>query len=186
MPLHHSPDAVPPYAPGYQASDLTIAQLVGQVYETAPAAERCRMLEHLMQPLGALSLVAVANGVFAKLWFRSGWRELHIRAEDAQLVCASDVITLVDYVQQASVEAVDGLAQLLAPSPMMAGSAAAALLLTVLVQRTQTRRAGVGEVGDPPTLPTEDAYRLDALHAPRSFTALDVKTTVPTGAAPLR
>ena len=132
-------ELVPPYALGYRAPEITIAQLVGQVYEAAPANERCRILEHLMQPLGALSLVAVANGVFAKLWFRSGWHELHIQPDDAQLVRSSDVVSLMAYVQQTSAEVVDGLAQLLMASPMMTCSGAAALLVTVLVRRVQTR-----------------------------------------------
>ena len=54
MNSNHNTDAVPPYAPGYRAPEITIAQLVGQVYEAAPAAERCRILEHLMQPLGEI------------------------------------------------------------------------------------------------------------------------------------
>ena len=125
-----------------QVSEITIAQLVGQVYELAPPAERSRLLEHLLRPLGVLSLVAIANGIFAKIRFRSGWPDLHVQLEDAQNVQASDVITLVNHVQQVSVHAVDGLAEMLAASPVLAGSAAAALLITVLVQRARTRRAG--------------------------------------------
>jgi len=124
-----------------QSSEAAIAQLVGQVYEIAPAAERSRLLEQLLRPLGVLSLVAVANGIFASIRFRSGWPELHVRAEDAQNVQASDVITLVSHVQQVSIQAVDGLADMLAQSPVMTGSAAAALLITLLVQRSRTRRA---------------------------------------------
>ncbi|NDP39460.1 MAG: hypothetical protein GZ093_12030 [Rhodoferax sp.] len=131
-------------------SEITIAQLVGQVYELAPAAERSRLLEHLLRPLGVLSLVAIANGIFAKIRFRSGWPDLHVQLEDAQNVQASDVITLVDHVQQVSVHVVDGLADMLAASPVMAGSAAAALLITVLVQRARNRRAG--DRGLPPSL----------------------------------
>ena len=124
-----------------QVSEITIAQLVGQVYEYAPPAERSRLLEHLLRPLGVLSLVAIANGIFAKIRFRSGWPDLHVPLEDVQNVQASDIITLVNHVQQVSVHAVDGLADMLAASPVMAGSAAAALLITVLVQRARTRRA---------------------------------------------
>ena len=141
---HDSSDAVPPIAEGYQAQEITIAQLVGQVYEAAPTTERCRILEHLMKPLGVLSLVTVANGVFAKIWFRSGWHDLHVQPDDARIVRASDVVSLVNYVQQASVEAVDGLAQLLTASPMVTFSATAALLVTVLVRRAQTRRGSEG------------------------------------------
>lgn len=122
-------------------SEAAIAQLVGQVYEIAPPAERRRLLEHLIKPLGVLSLVAVANGIFASIRFRSGWPDLHVRVEDARNVQARDVITLVNHVQQVSVHAVDGLAQLLLASPVMTGSAAASLLITLLVQRSRNRRA---------------------------------------------
>ena len=123
------------------ASEAAIAQLVGQVYELAAPAEQSRLLEHLLRPLGVLSLVAIANGIFAKIRFRGGWPELHVRAEDAQNVPVGDVVTLVNHVQQVSIHAVDGLADMLATSPGVTGSAAAALLITLLVQRSQTRRA---------------------------------------------
>ena len=124
-----------------QVSEITIAQLVGQIYESAPPAEQSRLLEYLLKPLGVLSLVAVANGIFAKIRFQSGWPDIHVRPEDAQNVHASDVITLVNHVQQVSLHAVNGLTNMLASSPMMTGSAAAALLMTLLLQRAQTRRA---------------------------------------------
>ena len=130
---------------GDQASAHTISELVGQVYEAAPPAERSRLLEQLLPPLGVLSLVAIANGIFAKVRFRGGWPELHVRLEDAQNVQASDVITLVDHVQQISVQAVDGLAQMLASSPVLTGSAAAALLMTLLLQRARSRRESDNE-----------------------------------------
>lgn len=123
-------------------SEISIAQLVGQVYEAAPLDERSRLLEHLMRPLGVLSLVAVANGIFAKIRFRSGWPDIHIQPEDAQNVQTSDVITLVSHVQQVSRQAVDNLADILAASPVLTGSAAAAVLLAVLLQHNQNRRAG--------------------------------------------
>jgi hypothetical protein len=123
------------------ASEAAIARLVGQVYEIAPPAERRRLLEHLLKPLGVLSMVAVANGIFANIRFRSGWSDLHVRMEDAQQVQSSDVITLVNYVQQVSIHAVDGLADMLAASPVLTGSAAAALLVSMLMQRARNRRA---------------------------------------------
>lgn len=128
-------------SPTSSVSEAAIAQLVGQVYEIAPPAERRRLLEHLIKPLGVLSLVAVANGIFASIRFRSGWPDLHVHVEDARNVQARDVITLVNHVQQVSVHAVDGLAQLLLASPVMTGSAAASLLITLLVQRSRNRRA---------------------------------------------
>ena len=148
--------AMPHYVSGERAPETTVAQLMGQVYEAVPAAERCRILEHLMKPLGALSLVAVANGAFAKLWFRSGWHDLHIQPEDAQLVKAGDVVSLMDYVQQASVECVDGLAGLISASPVMACSAAAATLMTILLKRAKRRRADV----DVPNGESSDSLRI--------------------------
>lgn len=124
-----------------QVSEITIAQLVGEVYESAPPVEKSRLLEHLLRPLGVLSIVAVANGIFASIRFRGGWQDMHVRPEEAQNVQASDVITLVNHVQQVSFHAVDGLAKMLAASPVMTGSAAAALLVTVLMQRARSRRA---------------------------------------------
>lgn len=96
------PKSVSSNKSGCQVSEISIAQLVGQVYEFAPPAERSRLLEHLLKPLGVLSLVAVANG----------------------------------------------LADMLAASPVMTGSAAAALLITLLLQRARTRRASDREPGD--------------------------------------
>jgi len=147
---HDSREAVSPSAAGYRAPDITIPELVGKIYEAAPLAERCRLLEHLMKPLGALALVGVCNGIFAKIWFRSGWHNLHIRPEDAQTVQGIDVICLVEYVQQASAETINGLDSLLTTSPMMVCSAAAAMLVTVLARRAQTRRSRSGEAGDSP------------------------------------
>ena len=127
-------------------SEAAISQLVGQVYEIAPPAERSRLLEHLLKPLGVLSLVAIANGIFASIRFRSGWPDIHVRPEDAQNVEANDVITLVNHVQQVSIHAVDGLADMLSASPVMTGSTAAALLITLLMQRSRNRRAEDREI----------------------------------------
>ncbi|TXT36780.1 MAG: hypothetical protein FD135_4037 [Comamonadaceae bacterium] len=135
----HTPTPMSIATPGSSpASETLIAQLVGQVYEIAPPAERSRLLEHLLKPLGVLSLVAIANGIFASIRFRSGWPDIYVRAEDAQKVQSDDVVTLVNYVQQVSAQAVDGLADMLVG---IAGSAAAAMLVTLLMQRSRNRRA---------------------------------------------
>jgi len=118
-----------------------IPALLAEVYEAAPAVERGRLLEQLMRPLGMLSLVGIAGGIFAGIRFRSGWQEMHVRLEDIQNVHAAQVVALVDHAQQVSVESVDGLAQMLAASPALSGSAAAALLVSLLVQRARSRQA---------------------------------------------
>jgi hypothetical protein len=128
---------------GCAASDITIAQLVGQVYEAAPPSERGSLLEPLLRPLGVLSLFGIADGIFAKVRLRSGWQDFHVRVEDTHNVRASDVIALVDHVQQVSVDAVDALARTLSASPVLAGSAAAALLATMLVHRARLRADSV-------------------------------------------
>jgi hypothetical protein len=125
-----------------QLADITSPQLVAAVYEDAPATERGHLIEQLLRPLGVLSLVAIADGIFAKIRFRSGWQDLSVRLEDLQNVRGAHVIALVDHAQQVSVETVDGLAQMLSSSPVMASSAAAALLVTVLVQRSRSRQTG--------------------------------------------
>src|SRR5262245_4088 len=108
---------VPESPQGRAAPGMTIPELVGKIYAAAPVAERCRILEHLMKPLGVLSLVGVCNGIFAKMWFRSGWSELHIGPADAETVRSIDVVSLVDYVQQCSADTINGLVSLLATSP---------------------------------------------------------------------
>lgn len=128
--------------PGLQPSQIPIAQLVAQVYETAPAALRVNLLEQLLKPLGVLSLMAIANGIFANIRFGSGWPEMQLRLEDVQKVQAKDVVALVERVQQVSVSSFDGLAKMLSASPVLAGSAAAALLITVLMNRARTCREG--------------------------------------------
>lgn len=126
---------------GCEVSDLSLSELVADVYEAAPAGERGHLLEPLLRPLGILSLFGVAGGIFAKAKLRGGWQDIHIRLEDIQSVRRADVAALFDYAQQVSAEAIDGLAGLLVTSPLLSGSAAAILLATALVRRS---RAGFG------------------------------------------
>lgn len=118
-----------------------LAQLVGQVYETAPNTERKRLVEHLMKPLGILSLAAVANGIFVKIRFKGGWSDVPARMDDVQGaqgvqgVQVSDVIDLANFAQQVSSDAIGGLAHMLASSPVMTSSVAAALLVKIVLRR---------------------------------------------------
>lgn len=132
--IQELPVATNPNLPAATTQRIPIPQLVGQVYESGAPAERCRLLEHLMNPLGTLSLALIANGIFADMRFRSGWQQLHVRIEDAQKVCADDVIALVDHIQQDSAASVEALGHMLASWPVMSGSAAAAALMAGIMR----------------------------------------------------
>ncbi len=111
-----------------------LAQLVGEVYQLATPAERSRLIEALMRPLGLLCLAAVSGGVFTAIRLRNGWHTLQVGLEDTLLIRAPDVTALADMVLQVDAQRLDGLRSLLT-SPSMAGTAAAMLLLSVLRSR---------------------------------------------------
>ena len=137
----HPKNNLPRQPRALAAIDLSIAQLLGQVYEAAPPLVQKRLLAQLIQPLGLLSLAAIANGIFANLRFRSAEASNPAGLESvSHSVQTHDVIILVNYVQQVSLQAVDGLAEMLAASPVVTGSTAAAVLISVLVQRARKRR----------------------------------------------
>lgn len=118
-----------------------LTELVGQVYESAPLAVRGLLLEKLLRPLGALGLVTVAGGIFAKIRFRSGWEDSPLRLEDVKSVSTPDVLALVDRVQQASTGAIYGLGKVIAASPVLASSAAASVLLVLLIRSGRGKRS---------------------------------------------
>jgi hypothetical protein len=128
--------------------DASIGELLGQVYEAAPARERASLIEHLIRPLGVLSLLTVANGVFAKLWFRRDLQDLHVRLDDTYLVGKSEIVALADFVQQASVATIDGIADLIATSPGLAASTAAVMLLATLRKRLRSIPQDTAGSGD--------------------------------------
>jgi hypothetical protein len=107
-------------------SDSTIAHWIGQTFELAPEAERRRLLVPLLRPLGLLSLAAVAGGMFTRIRLHKAWPDWPVPGLDLGHVRGADVAAL---------------AQVLAQSPVLAGSALTALLITVLLQRAQARRA---------------------------------------------
>ncbi|MDO9315131.1 MAG: hypothetical protein Q7T97_11350 [Burkholderiaceae bacterium] len=125
-------------------ADAAVPVLLARVYEVAPPPERARMLTHLMQPLGLLSLVAVANGVFASLRLRNPSAPLSLRFEDTLRISAADVMALAEHAQQVSVETVDALAQWLTATPVLASSAAAMLLVRLLKRRSLRRHRSIG------------------------------------------
>jgi len=128
---------------GSAQSDQDIPELVAQLYCDASPPEKSRLLELLVRPLGLLPLFALADGVFARIWFRNGQDRLQIRVEDALAVSGQDIATLVAYVQQSSVEVLDGLLQIINASPVLASSAAAIVVMLVLQRRTRRGRGRI-------------------------------------------
>lgn len=121
-------------------SDQDIPELVAQVYCDASPPEKSRLLELLVRPLGLLPLFALADGVFARIWWRNGQDSLQqIRVEDALAVSGQDIATLVAYVQQSSVEVLDGLLQIINASPVLASSTAAIVVMLVLQRRARVK-----------------------------------------------
>ena len=118
-----------------------LSRLVGRVYESAPPATRRKLLEHLLRPLGLLSIAAVANGAFAKVLSRGNWLDKSVPLDEVQNIQSGDVVTLVDYVLQVSGDAINRLAHLLTASPTLTSSAAATVLVTLLLQRASKRRS---------------------------------------------
>jgi hypothetical protein len=113
--------------------------LVGKVFEAASPVERGRLLEHLLKPLGILSLVAIANGIFARLTWVNGWSRLTVRPEDTLFIDSQDVVALASRVQQVSMHALEGLSKVVTSSPVLAGSTAAAMLLAILARQKMNR-----------------------------------------------
>ena len=133
------------------ANDRTdlVPDLVARVFAESAPAERGRLLEPLLKPLGLLSLAAVANGIFAKIASTNGWSRFKVSAEDAHQVGTRDVLELVRHVQQVSVYALDSLATVISASPAWTGSAAAAMLLAILAKQAQNRSPVVTNDFDP-------------------------------------
>jgi uncharacterized protein YoaH (UPF0181 family) len=132
--------------------DGAIPDLVAQVYAAAPQDEQRKLLAMLLEPLGLLSLAAIGSGIFAHLRLRGGWPEFRPAIDDLNRVRTSDMVALVHHVQQVSIETVQSLAAHVKGSPVMAGSAAAAVLVAMLVQHSRRRRGEAGErIDDAPS-----------------------------------
>ena len=122
-------------APAVQSGMLS--KLVGKVYQSAAPEERSVLVRQLMQPLGILSLLAVANGVFAKLRLQGGLSGWSTRLDEVQV---DDVVELASFVQQVSGQALHSLALWLSASPVLLSSAAAVMLVKLLLERATPGR----------------------------------------------
>ena len=122
-----------------------IPGLVGAVYAALPPVERGRLLGQLIKPLGLLSLAVIANGVFAKILFRSGTQAFQIPPDETRHVQINDVVALADFVQQVSTDALERVATMLVNSPAISGSVATALLVAMLIKQVKAaqKRRGI-------------------------------------------
>ena len=148
-PLHLSASAAHPADLPQQSPDDLLPNLVAQVYQEATPALRGHLLLQLLKPLSLLSLAAVANGLFARLTLADGWAPHQLSNEDVSRVDSSDVVALVAHVQQVSVQAVESLSKIITSSPVLAGSAAAAMLLTLLAKQRRNRAPILDDDFDP-------------------------------------
>ncbi|WP_374565007.1 hypothetical protein [Ideonella sp.] len=119
-------------APSGEGGAALVPLYVAGVFREAPAAFRVQLIECLMRPMGALGLVAVANGVFAALRQRHGWDRLQVTLDDAARISADQVLELSSYLQQTAPDVFGQVAELVSRQPAVASGLSAMLLLHVL------------------------------------------------------
>jgi len=86
---------------------------VAELYRSAEAPLKAKLLECLLRPLGALALVAVAGGVFGALRSRHGWQRLQVHEDDTLEVSAEQVRELACYLQQSAPEVLPAVTDML-------------------------------------------------------------------------
>jgi len=117
-----------------------VSLLIAQVYESASPPLKARLLQRMIAPLGVLATVAVAHGAFARLKLQTGWQDLQglqSLTPELQKISADDVVALADRVQLLGTDALLRLADVISQSPVLASSAAAAVLMGLLVRGAQ-------------------------------------------------
>ncbi|HJV67816.1 hypothetical protein [Ideonella sp.] len=105
---------------------------VSGVFRETPLSFRAQLIETLMRPMGALGLVAVANGVFAAVRHRHGWERLQVTLDDTARITADQVLELASYLQQAAPEVFRQVGELISSQPAVASGVSAVLLLQLL------------------------------------------------------
>jgi hypothetical protein len=135
-----STPAVDGYADSRKRS--AIARVVSRVYRVANDALRAQMLTHLLRPLGALALVGVASGAFARLVRRDGLVPDPISAEDMLRYSSEQIRELTLFVYQVNPDALQPLVEQLAQSAtgFAALSTAALAMLHRSSQRSGSRK----------------------------------------------
>jgi hypothetical protein len=135
-PDHHATSPAPPATEG---GAVLVPLYVAGVFREAPVSFRAQLIETLMRPMGALGLVAVANGVFAALRHRHGWDRLQVTLEDATRITADQVLELSTYLQQTTPEVFRQVAELVGSQPAVSSGLSAILLMHLLRVRRRRR-----------------------------------------------
>jgi len=126
--------------PEQQGKALSL--LIGQVYASASPPLKARLLQRLVAPLGVLATVAVAHGAFARIKLQTSWQDLpglQGLSPDLQKISVDDVVALADRVQLLGTDALLRLADVIGKSPVLTSSAAAALLMSLLIRSAQNK-----------------------------------------------
>jgi len=126
-----------------------VAELVGQVCAQAPETETEteteRQLVALLPTACLLSLVAVANGVFARIRLDEHWPSLRRLHDELARVQPTDVSALVERLQFTRSDLLEGLMQWVGTALVLACSAAACVPVSLLMHRKRQRIASDAE-----------------------------------------
>jgi len=112
-PLHSDPRE---QRPAHAAPEL--APWIAELFADAAPAQRVRLLNGLLRPVGPLALVSIAAGAFGSLLPDEHWHVASVTLDDAERLTGGQVLELARYVEQKSPEAIAGLPELLADCPL--------------------------------------------------------------------
>jgi energy-converting hydrogenase Eha subunit G len=144
----HLDISTPPILPGSTASpaDAALPALVSEVYRTAPASLRVKLLECLLRPVGPLALAVIASGAFGAFLQRRTWAGASLSIDDVSGISAEQFSELAGYLEQASPEVFLQMPALLAGSPLVMATGSGAVLLASLLQRPAGRARAAATV----------------------------------------
>ena len=83
------------------------------MFDAAPPPVNLALVHALLRPLGVLSVVAVAGGVFGKIRFHPDWPRLQDDQDLVRRVTSTDIVELVNHAQKVSFTVLDNLARVM-------------------------------------------------------------------------
>ncbi len=79
-----------------------IPALVSDLYAEASEPVRAKLLEHLLQPVGPLAMIAIAAGAFRRFVYRLRRNATPIPVQDTATITSHHVLQLARYIDQSS------------------------------------------------------------------------------------